>query len=278
MTGLENFITNALKEDVGNGDHTALACIPEDAKGKAILLVKENGVLAGVEVALQIIKQVDPTLQVTVFKNDGEQILVNDKVFEVHGSSRNILMAERLLLNCMQRMSGIATVTHRLQSMINPFGCKILDTRKTTPGMRFLEKWAVRIGGGTNHRMGLYDMMMIKDNHIDYAGGIKPAIEKANQYLIDNDLNIKIEIEARNHTELDEILSVGKVQRIMLDNFSIPDLVSAVNKISGNYETEASGGITEATIVDYAKTGVNYISVGALTHSVKSLDLSLKAY
>ncbi len=277
MTSLESFISQALKEDIGPGDYTALACIPAEAKGEAVLLVKEDGILAGVEVAKLVMQQVDPSLQVNYFMKDGDAIKVGDKVFTVTGSSRNILGAERLLLNCMQRMSGIATVTNRLQSMITPYDCRILDTRKTTPNMRMLEKWAVRIGGGTNHRMGLYDMMMIKDNHIDYAGGISQAIKKANDYIGANQLGIKIEIEARNHTELDEILSCGNVHRIMLDNFSIPDLVGAVKKIGSAYETEASGGITETTITNYAKTGVNFISVGALTHSVKSLDLSLKA-
>lgn len=277
MTPLELFISQALKEDIGDGDHTALACIPETAIGSAVLLVKEPGILAGVEVALQVMNQVDPSLEVNVLIKDGTAVVPGDKVFTVSGSSRSILSAERLLLNIMQRMSGVATISNKLQAMIAPFGCKILDTRKTTPGMRMLEKWAVRIGGGTNHRMGLYDMMMIKDNHIDYAGGIKQAIEKANAYLKEKDLHLKIEIEARDHNELDEILAVGGVQRIMLDNFAIPDLVEAVKKIGSDYETEASGGITEATIVEYAKTGVNYISVGALTHSVKSLDLSLKA-
>lgn len=277
MTTLKTFITSALQEDIGSGDHTALACIPEDAIGEAVLLVKESGILAGVEVAQQVIHEVDPKLLVTVLVNDGQKIVPGDKVLLLKGSSRSILSAERLLLNCMQRMSGIATITNKLQSLITPYNCRILDTRKTTPGMRMLEKWAVRIGGGTNHRMGLYDMMMIKDNHIDYAGGITQAIKKANEYISRHELSIKIEIESRNLTELDEILATGQVHRIMLDNFSIEDLTVAVKRIDSRFETEASGGITEATIVDYAKTGVNFISVGALTHSVKSLDLSLKA-
>ncbi|MES2630013.1 MAG: carboxylating nicotinate-nucleotide diphosphorylase [Bacteroidota bacterium] len=277
MTTLESFITQALAEDIGPGDYTALACIPESAVGKAVLLVKDAGILAGVEVAQQVVKQVDPTLEMEIFINDGTPVIPGDKAFTISGSSRSILAAERLLLNCMQRMSGIATIANRLQSILTPYGCRILDTRKTTPNMRMLEKWAVRIGGGTNHRMGLYDMMMIKDNHIDYAGGIRQAIEKANAYIRENGLDIKIEIEARDHNELDQILETGNVHRIMLDNFSIPDMISGVAKIGGKYETEASGGITEATIADYAKTGVNFISVGALTHSVKSLDLSLKA-
>jgi nicotinate-nucleotide pyrophosphorylase (carboxylating) len=274
---LDQFIENALAEDIGSGDHTSLACIPEDAKGKAVLLAKESGILAGVAVAIQIAAKADSRLIITAYKKDGDPINPGDQVFHVHGPSRSILVAERLMLNCMQRMSGIATRTHEIQELIAPFGCKVLDTRKTTPGMRELEKWAVRIGGGTNHRMGLYDMMMIKDNHIDYAGGIRPAIEKANSYISSNHLSIKIEIEARDLGELKEILAVGKVHRIMLDNFTPEDMKTAVELIGKRYETEASGGITEATITDYARTGVDYISVGALTHSVKSLDLSLKA-
>ncbi len=277
MEQLQEFIKNALAEDIGPGDHTALACVPKEATGKAVLLAKENGIVAGIEVAVAIAAQVDPDLKFEFLKKDGDSIQNGDKVFIITGSSRSILGAERLMLNCMQRMSGVATISGHLQKLISPYGCKVLDTRKTTPGMRFLEKWAVRIGGGTNHRMGLYDMMMIKDNHIDYAGGIRQAIEKAHTYIQDKGLNIKIEIEARNLPELNEILTVGRVDRIMLDNFTIADMNTAVALIDGKYETEASGGITEATIIDYAKTGVNYISVGALTHSVKSLDLSLKA-
>ncbi len=277
MEQLTEFIKNALREDIGTGDHTALACIPAEAKGKAVLLAKEAGILAGVEVAKAIALQVDPELRLEIFLHDGDRIKPGDKVLTIAGSSRNILGAERLLLNCVQRMSGIATISNRLQNMVSPYGCKVLDTRKTTPGMRMLEKWAVRIGGATNHRMGLYDMMMIKDNHIDYAGGIEQAILKANKYIADNGLSIKIEVESRNLQELNEILRVGRVHRIMLDNFSIADMKTAVSLINNKFETEASGGITEETIVEYAKTGVNYISVGALTHSVKSLDLSLKA-
>lgn len=277
MNSLESFITQALQEDIGNGDHTALACIPADAQGRAVGLAKEHGTLAGIEVALKIFHQVDPNLKVEVHIQDGEQIKPGDEILHVSGSSRSILQAERLVLNCMQRMSGVATITRKLQDLISPYNCRVLDTRKTTPNMRMLEKWAVRIGGGTNHRMGLYDMMMIKDNHIDYAGGIEAAIKKAHAYLKEKNLELKIEVEARDLHEVDQILAVGGIQRIMLDNFSVDDMNVAVKRINKQYETEASGGITEATIVDYAKTGVDFISVGALTHSVKSLDLSLKA-
>lgn len=277
MNSLESFITQALLEDIGNGDHTALACIPADAQGRAVGLAKEHGTLAGIEVALKIFHQVDPNLKVEVHIHDGEQIKPGDEILHVSGSSRSILQAERLVLNCMQRMSGVATITRKLQDLISPYNCRVLDTRKTTPNMRMLEKWAVRIGGGTNHRMGLYDMMMIKDNHIDYAGGIEAAIKKAHAYLKEKNLELKIEVEARDLHEVDQILAVGGIQRIMLDNFSIDDMNVAVKRINKQYETEASGGITEETIVDYAKTGVDFISVGALTHSVKSLDLSLKA-
>lgn len=274
---LDQFIENALREDIGPGDHTSLACIPADALGKAQLLVKEEGILAGVSLAVQIAAKVDTKLIITAYKKDGDHVKPGDRAFHLHGPSRSILAAERLILNCMQRMSGIATNTARLQKIVAPYGCRLLDTRKTSPGMREIEKWAVRIGGGTNHRMGLYDMMMIKDNHIDYAGGIRPAIEKANEYIRQNQLGITIEIEARNLAEVEEILSVGKIQRIMLDNFSPENMKTAVTMIGKQYETEASGGITEGTIEAFAQTGVDFISVGALTHSVKSLDLSLKA-
>ena len=274
---LDEFILKSLQEDIGDGDHSTLACIPSEAIGKAQLLVKESGVLAGVEVAKRIYELVDPSLRLTFNKKDGDPIQVGDIVFEVIGSSRNILSTERLVLNCMQRMSGIATQTAQVLKVIEGCSTRILDTRKTTPGMRFLEKWAVKIGGGENHRFGLYDMIMLKDNHIDYAGGIKMAIEKTQAYLIQTGKKLKIEIEVRSISELDEVLENGGVDRIMLDNFTPEMLKGALAKIPSTYETEASGGITLENIRPYAETGVQFISIGALTHSVKSLDLSLKA-
>lgn len=274
---LDEFIRKSLQEDIGDGDHSTLACIPVDAMGKAKLLVKEPGILAGVEVAKRIYELFDPTLQVQFNKRDGDHIQKGDIVFEVSGSSRSILSSERLVLNCMQRMSGIATQTASILSIIQGCSTKILDTRKTTPGMRFLEKWAVKIGGGENHRFGLYDMVMLKDNHVDYAGGIKAAIEKTQRYLKENNKNLKIEIEVRSIEELKEVLETKGVDRIMLDNFSPELLREALDLIPPSYETEASGGITIENIRPYAETGVQFISIGALTHSVKSLDLSLKA-
>lgn len=274
---VQDFITNALAEDIGSGDHTSLACIPAQAKSKAHLLVKENGILAGIEIAKQIFKQVDASLTLQIFINDGATIKKGDVAFHVEGKAQSILKAERLVLNCMQRMSGIATSTRAIVSKLEGLPTKVLDTRKTTPGMRLLEKMAVKIGGGENHRFGLYDMIMIKDNHSDYAGGVVKAIVAANEYLKLHHLNLKIEVEARNLAEVNLILSTGNIHRIMLDNFSIADLKTAVALINRKYETEASGGITIETIRDYALCGVDYISVGALTHSVKSIDLSLKA-
>ena len=274
---VHQFITQALTEDMGDGDHTSLACIPASAKGKAHLLVKENGVIAGVELALLIFKQVDKTLKTTVFIKDGALIKKGDIILIVEGKAQSILLAERLVLNCMQRMSGIATATHKLVSLCKGTNAKVIDTRKTTPNIRGLEKWAILLGGGANHRIGLYDMILIKDNHVDYAGGIKQAIEAANAYLKIKKKKLKIEIEARNLNEVDQILAVGKVDRIMLDNFSTSEIKKAVKLIKGKYQTEASGGITEKSIASYAKCGVDFISVGALTHSIKSLDLSLKA-
>ena len=274
---LDEFIRKSLQEDIGDGDHSTLACIPSEAIGKAQLLVKESGVLAGVEVAKRIYELVDPSLRLTFNKKDGDHIQVGDIVFEVIGSSRNILSTERLVLNCMQRMSGIATQTAQVLNVIEGCSTRILDTRKTTPGIRFLEKRAVKIGGGENHRFGLYDMIMLKDNHIDYAGGIKMAIEKTQAYLIQTGKKLKIEIEVRSMSELDEVLENGGVDRIMLDNFTPEILKGALAKIPSTYETEASGGITLENIRPYAETGVQFISIGALTHSVKSLDLSLKA-
>jgi len=274
---IHHFIIEALKEDVGDGDHTSLSTIPADSTGKAKLLVKDEGILAGVELALEIFKIVDADLKVNVFLNDGAAIKPQDVAFEVEGNSQSILKAERLVLNCMQRMSGIATKTRQIVDLLKDTNTKVLDTRKTTPGLRYLEKWAVRIGGGVNHRFGLYDMILIKDNHVDYAGGIRQAIERANQYLIDNNKKLAIEIEVRNLDELGQVLQTGHVNRILLDNFNFANLKQAVNIIQGRFITEASGGITIDNIRGYAECGVDYISVGALTHSIKSLDLSLKA-
>ena len=274
---LNKLITNALQEDIREGDHTSLACIPKPAIGKAKLLVKENGVIAGVEVAKFIFLKVDPSIKVTVFIKDGDSIKVGDIILEVEGPSISILTAERLVLNCMQRMSAIATKTRKIKTLIKGTKAQVLDTRKTTPNFRHLEKLAVKIGGGTNHRFGLYDMMMIKDNHIDFAGGISAAIQKANLYQEEKEINIPIEIEARSIEEVVEILSQGNIHRIMLDNFSIEDTIKAVELIGNKYQTESSGGITEETVAEYAKCGVDFISVGALTHSIQSLDLSLKA-
>jgi nicotinate-nucleotide pyrophosphorylase (carboxylating) len=274
---IHQFINNALAEDVGDGDHTSLATIPAGTTGKAKLLVKEEGILAGVELAKDIFNVIDPQLKLTVYLNDGAEIKVKDIAFEVEGSVHSILKAERLVLNCMQRMSGIATRTNEIVDLLKGTGTQVLDTRKTTPGLRFLEKWAVIIGGGVNHRFGLYDMILIKDNHVDYSGGIKNAILNAKQYLADQNKKLDIEIEVRNLEELEEVLQIGGVNRIMLDNFKFDVLKQAVNMIDGRYVTEASGGITVETVRDYAACGVDYISVGALTHSVKSLDLSLKA-
>ncbi|WPV00337.1 carboxylating nicotinate-nucleotide diphosphorylase [Mucilaginibacter sp. cycad4] len=274
---IHQFINNALSEDVGDGDHTSLSTIPADATGKAKLLVKDEGILAGIELAAEIFHVVDPNLKLNVFLQDGDPVKYKDVAFEVEGSSRSILTAERLVLNCMQRMSGIATKTRQIVDLLKGTNTKVLDTRKTTPGLRYLEKWAVRIGGGVNHRFGLYDMILIKDNHVDYAGGIRQAIESANQYLTDNGKKLAIEIEVRNLDELEQVLQTGRVNRILLDNFNFDDLRQAVGIIQGRYITEASGGITIDNIREYADCGVDYISVGALTHSVKSLDLSLKA-
>lgn len=274
---IHRFIIDALNEDVGDGDHTSLATIEAGTQGKAKLLVKDTGILAGVELAAEIFYIVDPSLKLTVFLQDGAEVKPKDVAFEVEGDARNILTAERLVLNCMQRMSGIATKTNQIADLLQGTNAKVLDTRKTTPGVRYLEKWAVRIGGGTNHRFGLYDMILIKDNHVDYSGGIRRAIENANNYLKETNKKLAIEIEVRNLDELEQVLQTGHVNRILLDNFNFSDLKQAVNIIEGRYITEASGGITIDNIRDYADCGVDYISVGALTHSVKSLDLSLKA-
>ncbi|MEJ2879744.1 carboxylating nicotinate-nucleotide diphosphorylase [Pedobacter sp. GR22-6] len=274
----DQFIKNAIAEDKGDGDHTSLSTIPANAQGRAKLLIKESGVIAGVELALEIFKQVDPALKTEVFINDGAEVKYGDVALTVSGSAQSILLAERLVLNCMQRMSGIATKTNHIVQLLAPYSTKILDTRKTTPGLRYLEKWAVRIGGGVNHRIGLYDMILIKDNHVDYAGGISKAILAANQYLENTGKALEIEIEVRNLEELEQVLEIGKVNRIMLDNFSFDDLKTAVQRIDGKYTTEASGGIVEENVTEYAACGVDYISMGALTHSVKSMDISLKAF
>ena len=274
---INEIIDNALLEDIGEGDHSTLSCVPENAQGKAHLLIKEDGILAGVELATLIFKRFDPTLQIEIVLNDGASVKKGDIAFYVTGSSRSILSTERLVLNFMQRMSGIATQTNKIVSIIEGCSTKLLDTRKTTPGIRYMEKWAVRIGGGHNHRFALYDMIMLKDNHVDYAGGIIPAIQRANQYLKEHNKNLKIEIEVRNEAELNEVLSIGGVDRIMLDNFSPERISKVLPLIPQQFETEASGGITMDNIRAYAETGIQYISVGALTHSVKSLDMSLKA-
>ncbi len=274
---LQHFIQQALYEDIREGDHSALACIPRNARGKAKLLVKEVGIIAGVDVAKAIFKFVDPTIQFTELIEDGSTITKGDIAFTVEGPSISLLSAERLVLNCMQRMSAIATKTNHYVTLLNGLDTKILDTRKTTPGMRLLEKWAVKIGGGHNHRFGLYDMIMLKDNHIDFAGGIKQAIEKTHEYLQQTGLSLAIEVETRNIEEVKQVLEVGGIQRIMLDNFSFDETRKAVTLIDDLYETESSGGINETTIRSYAECGVDFISVGALTHGVKSIDLSLKA-
>lgn len=274
---LRSFIINSLAEDTGGGDHSSLASIPASANGRARLLVKEKGVISGLRVAHEVFSITDPTLTVEILLHDGERVKYGDIALTVEGRVRSILRAERLVLNIMQRMSGIATSTSLYTDKISDTGARITDTRKTTPGMRALEKEAVRTGGGVNHRMGLYDMIMLKDNHIDYAGGIAIAIRRTQEYLREHRLNLRIEVEARNLKEVREILDTGGVDRIMLDNFNIPDTREAVTLIAGRCETESSGGITLDNVRDYALCGVNYISIGALTHHIKSLDMSLKA-
>ena len=274
---LREFILHSLNEDVGDGDHSSLACIPWDSTGKAKLLIKEKGILAGVNVAAAVFSIVDKDMEIELLISDGTEVNPGDIGFYVTGRQQSILKSERLVLNIMQRMSGIATSTRVYADQIKDLKTKILDTRKTTPGFRFLEKEAVRIGGGSNHRMGLYDMIMLKDNHIAYAGGIEKAIEKTTRYLKKNKLNLKIEIEAGKPADVDIILRKGGIDRIMLDNFSVDDTRKAVKDINGKYETESSGGITLSTIRAYAECGVDYISVGALTHHIRSLDISMKA-
>ena len=274
---LNEFIRRSLAEDVGDGDHSSLACIPWEAQGKAKLLIKEKGVIAGIKVARCTLQTIDKSLICEIFIEDGKTVSPGDIAFYVYGRQQSILKTERLVLNIMQRMSGIATSTNQYVTKLRGLKTRILDTRKTTPGFRFLEKEAVRIGGGLNHRMGLYDMVILKDNHIAFAGGIEKAIEKTRDYLRKSDRDLKIEIEAGNLEDVRKIISTGGVDRIMLDNFSITDTAEAVRLIAGRYETESSGGITLDTVRAYAECGVDFISVGALTHHIKSLDMSLKA-
>jgi len=274
---IELIIENSIREDVGEGDHSALACIPKEAIGKAKLLVKDEGVIAGVEFAKKVFKYVDRNLRVKTFIEDGRSVRPGDVVFYVEGSSQSILKTERLVLNVMQRMSAIATKTRRFVKLLEGTKAKILDTRKTTPGIRALERWAVKIGGGENHRFALYDMIMLKDNHIDFAGGITKAIQKTKRYLEENNLDLKIIVEARNLKEVEEILRSDGIYRILLDNFNYEDTRKAIKMIGDRCLTESSGGINEKTIREYALCGVDFISCGALTHSIHNMDLSLKA-
>jgi nicotinate-nucleotide pyrophosphorylase (carboxylating) len=274
---VNKLIDLAFAEDIGEGDHTTLCSIPADAEGRAKLIIKEEGILAGVEVAKEVFHKFDPTLKMEVFIEDGAHVKPGDVAFVVEGKVQSLLQTERLVLNIMQRMSGIATTTHHYVKLLEGTHTKLLDTRKTSPGMRILEKKAVKIGGGENHRIGLFDMILLKDNHVDFAGGIENAIRRAQKYLKEKGKDLKIEIEVRNLDELKEALRVGGVDRIMLDNFSVEDTRKAVELVAGQVELESSGGITEETIRSYAECGVDYISVGAFTHSVKSLDMSLKA-
>ena len=273
----DKLIDLAFAEDIGDGDHTTLCCIPEDAMGKSHLLIKEDGILAGVEVAKKVFDRFDNTMKVEVLIGDGAEVKKGDIAMVVTGKVRSLLQTERLMLNVMQRMSGIATMTHKYVEKLKGTKTHVLDTRKTTPGMRMLEKQAVKIGGGMNHRIGLFDMILLKDNHVDFAGGITNAIDRCHAYLKEKNLDLKIELEVRNFDELNQVLTHGGVNRIMLDNFSVADTKKAVELIGGRYETESSGGITFDTIRDYAECGVDFISVGALTHSVKGLDMSFKA-
>ena len=274
---IEDLLDLAFAEDIGDGDHTTLCCIPESQKGKAQLLIKEEGVLAGVEIAKRVFAKFDPELQVEVLIEDGAHVKPGDIAFYVSGKERSLLQTERIVLNIMQRMSGIATMTDKYVQRLKGTHTRVLDTRKTTPGMRMLEKQAVKIGGGCNHRIGLFDMILLKDNHVDFAGGIVNAIDRCHAYLKEKGLDLKIEIEVRSFDELQQVLDHGGVDRIMLDNFSVPDTKKAVDIIAGRFETESSGGITFDSIRDYAEQGVDFVSVGALTHSVKGLDMSFKA-
>jgi nicotinate-nucleotide pyrophosphorylase (carboxylating) len=273
---LEQFVKTAIVEDIGDGDHSTLACIPQSAQGQARLLIKDNGILAGIELAKRIFQVLDPALETMITLNDGEAVKHGDIGFVVAGAVRSILSAERLVLNCLQRMSGIATQTNKLVNLVKGTSAQVLDTRKTTPNFRLLEKWAVLIGGGKNHRIGLYDMIMLKDNHVDAAGGVRQAILRTKEYLRASGKTLRIEIETRNLNEVKEVLDTGGVDIIMLDNMNLETMRSAVTLIDQRYKTEASGGITEKNIREIAECGVDYISVGALTHSIKSLDMSLK--
>ena len=274
---VDRLIDLSFAEDIGDGDHTTLCCIPEDAMGKSKLLIKEDGILAGVEIAKEVFHRFDPTMQVEVLMGDGTKVKKGDVAMIVTGKVRSLLQTERLMLNIMQRMSGIATMTAKYVERLEGTHTRVLDTRKTTPGMRMLEKQAVKIGGGCNHRIGLFDMILLKDNHVDFAGGIANAINRCHEYLKQKGLDLKIEIEVRNFDELKQAMYCGGIDRIMLDNFSVADTKKAVEIVGGKYETESSGGITFDTLRDYAECGVDYISVGALTHSVKGLDMSFKA-
>lgn len=274
---LDDLIKYWFAEDIGDGDHTSLSCIPETAMGKSRLIIKETGVLAGVEIAKRIFAAFDPELKMTQYLNDGDEVKPGDIAFDVEGKVLSLLQTERLMLNIMQRMSGVATVTRKYAKCLEGLKTQVLDTRKTTPGLRLLEKQAVKIGGGTNHRIGLFDMILLKDNHVDFAGGIENAIRRAQDYCKAKGKDLKIEIEVRNFDELDQVLAIGGVNRIMLDNFNIENTKKAVDLIAGRYEVESSGGITFDTLRDYAECGVDFVSVGALTHSVKSLDMSFKA-
>ncbi|MDR0430211.1 MAG: carboxylating nicotinate-nucleotide diphosphorylase [Tannerellaceae bacterium] len=274
---IDELVRLAFAEDIGDGDHTTLCCIPPTAMGKSQLIIKEDGVLAGVEMAEHIFRYFDPDLKTNVFIKDGAEVKKGDIAFTVEGKVQSLLQTERLVLNVMQRMSGIATTTRKYVNALEGTKTRVLDTRKTTPGMRLMEKEAVRLGGGVNHRIGLFDMILLKDNHVDFAGGIKQAITRARDYLEEKGKDLKIEIEVRNFDELEQALNTGGIDRIMLDNFNVEDTREAIKRMAGRYETESSGGITFDTLRQYAETGVDFISVGALTHSVKSLDMSLKA-
>ena len=275
---LRALIRHALEEDTGEGDHSSLACIPASAKGRARLLIKESGIIAGIRVAREVFRITDPSLKIEIFFKDGDHISFGDIALTAEGNMHSLLRSERLVLNLMQRMSGIATATAFYVEKVRGTKARITDTRKTTPGMRFLEKEAVRLGGGTNHRMGLYDMIMLKDNHTDFAGGITTAINRTKEYLKKNNLSLRIEVESRNLKEVNEILAASGVDRIMLDNFTLPMTVEAVKLIGNAAETESSGGINLENVRDYALCGVDFISIGALTHHINSLDMSLKAY
>lgn len=274
---VDKLIDLSFAEDIGDGDHTTLCCIPEEARGKSRMIIKEEGILAGVKIAEEVFNRFDSILKVEILIKDGTKVKPGDVAMVVEGSVRSLLQTERLMLNIVQRMSGIATITHKYMELLKGTKAKVLDTRKTTPGMRILEKMAVKIGGGENHRIGLFDMILLKDNHVDFAGGISNAIDRCHEYLEAKNKDLKIEIEVRSIDELNQVLEHGGVNRIMLDNFSVEDTRMAVDLIGGKYEIESSGGITLDTIRSYAECGVDYISVGALTHSVKSLDISFKA-